>query len=818
VADPKIRITADTSQAQAELKRLEKALENLDTASAGIAKGLAAITAAAAGMGYAILKTLEASGQLIDAAKAIGISVESLQALQHSAAQAGVGADQLNSTLIKLSGNLGSALSKGTGPAIDALNRLNIPLQQIATSKPDKQFQLIAEKLNAMTNPAERNALAIELFGKQGPRMLEVAKGLEAARQELEAMGLKLSELDVAALDEAGDSVDSLKSIFESGLKKAVADIAPYIIAIVNKIKDAIKEAGGFEAIWQKIKTAIKTALNIVLLTAAIGAILKMAQGAVALTVAIRSAGTAMALFNTIVMKNPLMLAVGAALLLSKVLGIDVTKSVGDALFGTLDMAKAQDQITDKALETADANKAGADAIKIGREEQEKALKALGETLIKLQQNTQYQRDILTYGKQEADVRKVISEEAAKLQKAGLAMTPVQEAALRKELELEQALKRQVDLRRQQADALVDSLGPVTTIGKELEKLEKLSLKFNQNMLDDEISEKFRKRAEDNNKMYEAINNGENSALVNQRAAVRKSIMLEVGKYNERLALDMKYGEDSRALYEMTVAANTNANLLNQEQYAQLIEAKKLLDAEYENNKIKAAEASSQRLQQIELDRIQNVLMANKSGIAQALSAEDSATLQKIGQQERQKAIVAERIAFEKKSDLEKAQFGVDQAANMFAALGKENKKAFEASKALNIASAIMNTYQAATKALATYPFPFGLIAAAGAIAAGMAQVSVIKSQQYSGRALGGPVMGGTPYLVGESGPELFTPNTTGSITRNQDLGSNAPTNINFTIIANDTQGFDQLLSSRKGVIQQIISDAMLERGQRSIV
>jgi hypothetical protein len=78
--------------------------------------------------------------------------------------------------------------------------------------------------------------------------------------------------------------------------------------------------------------------------------------------------------------------------------------------------------------------------------------------------------------------------------------------------------------------------------------------------------------------------------------------------------------------------------------------------------------------------------------------------------------------------------------------------------------------------------------------------------------------MGGQTYMVGENGPELFTPNTTGSITRNQDLGGSSPTNINFTIVANDTQGFDQLLSSRKGVIQQIISDAMLERGQRSIV
>ena len=76
--------------------------------------------------------------------------------------------------------------------------------------------------------------------------------------------------------------------------------------------------------------------------------------------------------------------------------------------------------------------------------------------------------------------------------------------------------------------------------------------------------------------------------------------------------------------------------------------------------------------------------------------------------------------------------------------------------------------------------------------------------------------MGGQTYMVGESGPELFTPQGTGSITRNGDLTGGGPVEVNFTIVANDTQGFDQLLTSRKGVIQQIISDAMLERGQRS--
>jgi tape measure domain-containing protein len=183
---------------------------------------------------------------------------------------------------------------------------------------------------------------------------------------------------------------------------------------------------------------------------------------------------------------------------------------------------------------------------------------------------------------------------------------------------------------------------------------------------------------------------------------------------------------------------------------------------------------------------------------------------------EQQKAIASESAKFEMQSQYEKTQFGIQQGAALFSSLGAQNKKAFEASKALNIANAIMNTYAGATKALATYPWPFGLIAAAAAVAAGMAQVSAIRSQQYSGRALGGPVMGNKPYIVGERGPELFTPNTTGSITPNNQLTGGGSTNVTFVIQAVDTAGFDELLSSRKGLITQIISDAQLERGRRA--
>jgi hypothetical protein len=55
------------------------------------------------------------------------------------------------------------------------------------------------------------------------------------------------------------------------------------------------------------------------------------------------------------------------------------------------------------------------------------------------------------------------------------------------------------------------------------------------------------------------------------------------------------------------------------------------------------------------------------------------------------------------------------------------------------------------------------------------------------GRALGGPVSSGRPYIVGEVGPELFVPSSSGNITPNNALGGSV---INLTVNAGmGTQG-----------------------------
>lgn len=128
--------------------------------------------------------------------------------------------------------------------------------------------------------------------------------------------------------------------------------------------------------------------------------------------------------------------------------------------------------------------------------------------------------------------------------------------------------------------------------------------------------------------------------------------------------------------------------------------------------------------------------------------------------------------------------------------------------KAVAIARIMMNTEVAASAAIASS----AMLGPAG-VAMGAAQAAAIRAQSYvsigmvvaSGaleamqiagtRAGGGPVVGGSPYLVGERGAELFMPNTSGTIIPNHELGGRGDIVQNITI---DARGTDE------GVIQRI--------------
>jgi lambda family phage tail tape measure protein len=62
-------------------------------------------------------------------------------------------------------------------------------------------------------------------------------------------------------------------------------------------------------------------------------------------------------------------------------------------------------------------------------------------------------------------------------------------------------------------------------------------------------------------------------------------------------------------------------------------------------------------------------------------------------------------------------------------------------------------------------------------------------------RAVGGPVMAGAPYVVGERGPELFVPSGPGTVVANGRFGGGGMTQVNYNINAVDALSFKQLVA-----------------------
>lgn len=172
-----------------------------------------------------------------------------------------------------------------------------------------------------------------------------------------------------------------------------------------------------------------------------------------------------------------------------------------------------------------------------------------------------------------------------------------------------------------------------------------------------------------------------------------------------------------------------------------------------------------------------------------------------------------ENLLFDHKDKKSKAALRI--GVNLANAEKRENAK-----KIMSDAySAAMSAY----KSLAGIPF-IGPALGAAAAAAILATGAQYATQSLAGRALGGQVRPGESYMVGERGPEILTMGSNGgSITPNEAIRNesqqtvNKTANVSFNIQANDTQGFDELLVQRRGLIISVINEALNDQGRASL-
>lgn len=179
----------------------------------------------------------------------------------------------------------------------------------------------------------------------------------------------------------------------------------------------------------------------------------------------------------------------------------------------------------------------------------------------------------------------------------------------------------------------------------------------------------------------------------------------------------------------------------------------------------------------------------------------------------------------------------MSQSLSAFATqFADENNAMFKVAKAAAVAQAIINTYQAATGAMAAMSAipivgpALGIAAAAAAVAGGMAQVAAIRSQSAPGRLYGGPVQAGGAYRINENGaPEVYQaangrqymlPNSRGEVVSNADATGQgggygqqaaAPITVNQTVnVTGEVSRYTAKQLARKTEQQQRVARSRL--------
>ena len=314
---------------------------------------------------------------------------------------------------------------------------------------------------------------------------------------------------------------------------------------------------------------------------------------------------------------------------------------------------------------------------------------------------------------------------------------------------------------------------------------------------------------------------GEISDLLERRANIEEHLAT-IPKKTVSIQKDVKKElEDQNNILKEQQQIQKHASQMRFMGATKVLGAQQMINKEHEETIDLLEDEYSEDFQKKEEQRIENLRLQNEK-IAEQKRLQEEAREAKLKAQEelrRQHKERMDQLKREKEAEERLRREGLKQTISVAKQTGdilyEQGVMGFDAMRALAFTEALINAQLAATKALATLPPPWSYAAATASYAFAAARAYQIKNMEPPAREMGGTVTKGKPFLVGESGAEIFTPGQTGTITPNNAMGG---TNVTFNIQTNDAQGFDQLLIARRGLIVSMINKAMHQQGRRGIV
>lgn len=226
-----VTIGANTSEFQSKMQGLTGTLK-----TAGI--GVATFGLAAAGAGLASAKAFASTADAIDEmSQRTGLSTDLIQEFGYAAKLTGSSMEGFEGAIKKMQRSITAADPEVAG--------LQSELAKLKGGEVGDQFAVIADMIQAVQDPTERAALAMEIFGKSGtdliPMLSEGSVGLVKMIDEANALGIIMSEDAVKSGASFQDALDKLEMALGGVVNQVGSALIPILTPLIPLFMDLIK-------------------------------------------------------------------------------------------------------------------------------------------------------------------------------------------------------------------------------------------------------------------------------------------------------------------------------------------------------------------------------------------------------------------------------------------------------------------------------------------------------------------------------------------------------------------------------------------------
>ena len=236
----------------------------------------------------AAAKSAETLGsQLNDMSVRTGVSGTALSELKYAAEQTGSSLEGVEKALRFVARNAYDASTGGSETA-EAFAALSVKVTDASgkLKQADVLMNEVSTALRGVQSDSERSALAMEIFGRSGaamlPMIMDAKGGIAGLREEARKLGLSLSEEDIAAADDFGDSMGRMSDTAGMAFNRIGFIIIPTLTAITERIVTATAWFSRFSQEHPKLaRGMVFAAAGAGLLLAILGPILYLLPGLV---------------------------------------------------------------------------------------------------------------------------------------------------------------------------------------------------------------------------------------------------------------------------------------------------------------------------------------------------------------------------------------------------------------------------------------------------------------------------------------------------------------------------------------------------------